>query len=264
MPNNVGSPFSTGGGGYRFESRVGACYLLSLLCGSITRGIDGVTKNVKFQQKFAGNLLDDIVVVTNNGELEKTLSLQVRRRIHVTENNAEFKQLIGECWNMFNGENEIQINIKHDRLGIIVSSLTQNVKDHLLPVLETAKNTHDESIFLKNIFQGGHSQEKRRFVNMFRKILDECSGDQISDKKLWQFLRMLNIMVFDIENDASSDMTKCLGDSITLTEDGDHSKARILFDTLTNISSNLASLGGSVDLDFLRQKTPAFEPKGTH
>ena len=256
MPNDVGSPFSTGGGGYRFESRVGAYYLLSLLCGNITRGIDGVTKNVKFQQKFAGNLLDDIVVVTNNGELEKTLSLQVRYRIHVTENNAEFKQLIGECWNMFNGENNIQINIEHDRLGIIVSSLTQNVKDHLLPVLKIAKNTHDASIFLKNIFQGGHSKEKRCFVNMFRKILVDCSGDQISDKKLWQFLRMLNIMVFDIENDASSDMTKCLCDSTTLTKDGDHSKARILFDTLTNISSDLASLGGSVDLNSLRQKLP--------
>ena len=254
MPNNVGSPFSTGGGGYRFESRVGAYYLLSLLCGNITRGIDGVTKNVKFQQKFAGNLLDDIVVVTDSGELEKTLSLQVRHRIHVTQNNIEFKQLIGECWKMFNDENKIQINIEHDRLGIIVSSLTQNVKDHLLPVLETAKNTYDESIFLKSIFHGGHSQEKRRFVDLFRKILSECSGDQISDKKLWQFLRMLNIMVFDIENDTSSDMTKCLGDSITLTENGDHSKARILFDTLTNISSNLAKLGGSVDLISLRQQ----------
>ena len=254
MSNNIGSPFSTGGGGYRFESHVGAYYLLSLLCGNITRGIDGVTKNVKFQQKFEGNLLDDIVVVTNNGELEKTLSLQVRRRIRVTENNTEFKQLIGECWKMFNGENKIQINIEHDRLGIIVSSLTQNVKDHLLPVLETAKNTHNESIFLENIFQGGHSEKKRHFVDMFRKILDKCSGDKISDKKLWQFLRMLNIMVFDIENDTSSDMTKCLGDSITLTEDGDHSKARILFDALTNISSELASWGGSVDLNSLRQK----------
>ncbi|MGB7000594.1 MAG: hypothetical protein WBE22_01020 [Halobacteriota archaeon] len=69
IDGGLSNPFSTGGGGVTFEQLVGASYLVSLLAGDIPRGLDwGVTKEVSFQHRWSGCLLDDIVIT---GTIEK-------------------------------------------------------------------------------------------------------------------------------------------------------------------------------------------------
>jgi len=255
------SPFATGGGGYRFESMVGGYYLLSLLKGSVTRGIDGITKEVKFQQRFAGHLLDDIVVVTNNGETDKKLSIQVRHKINFSRSDSDFNNLIIECWKMFTNQNGAKFDRANDRLGIAVSSITQKAKDHLMPVLEIARHSHSAESFLTNLTHNAHSEEKREYVKIINDVIFEHEKTVIPDADFWQFLRLLDIMVFDIENENSSDLTKCLDDASYLIENNDMAQARLLLDKLSVISAELAKHAGSVDLPMLKQLISSFHIK---
>lgn len=58
----LASPFSTGGGGETFEKLAGACTLAALLAREELPGLDLTVTKVRFQQRYAGHLVDDIVV----------------------------------------------------------------------------------------------------------------------------------------------------------------------------------------------------------
>lgn len=238
---------------------VGAYYLLSLLKGTSTRGIDGITKIVKFQQKFAGHLLDDIIIIANNGENDRTLSIQVRRRINFTKEDQDFNKLIIDCWKTFKNKNGTKFIVNSDKLGIVVSGVSDKVKKHLIPILEIARATHNADSFFENLSSDSHSQDKKDYLKIIKHIISK-EETQISDIEFWQFLKSLNIMTFDIENDGSSDRTKCLDDSLSLVN-GDIDQAKLLFDKLTSLVADLAKNAGSMDLSMLKQNLTSFRIK---
>ena len=254
----ISSPYSTGGGGYRYESLVSSSYLISLLHGTIARGINGVTKEVKFQQRFTGNLLDDIIIVTTDGEIDKILSLQIRHKITFTS-NPEFKKLIQQCWKMFSNETNVSFNPIHDRLGIIVSHFTQDVKEHLLPLLEIARYSSTHESFFLQISAGGHSLKKEQYLTMFKKIITETTTNPPSDAQIWNFVKVLNIMEFDIEGNTSRDYVHCLHECQNILDTDDQTLVRSLFDKIINLAGDFAKLGSSVSLSSLQEKLSDFK-----
>ena len=91
-PQHISNPYSTGGGGFDFEYLVGTYYLISMLKKSIPLGREeGIINHVKFQAKYSGHFLDDIVVICSN---DCSLSIQVRHTVKFTEKDSEFKSLI--------------------------------------------------------------------------------------------------------------------------------------------------------------------------
>lgn len=95
----ISNPYSTGGGGYNFEYLVGTYYLISMLKKSIPLGLEeGEIEKVKFQAKYDGHFLDDIVLICSNN---CSLSIQVRRKVKFTERDTEFKSIIIECYKNF-------------------------------------------------------------------------------------------------------------------------------------------------------------------
>ena len=65
----VAAPAATGNAGPQFEGKVGAFYLLSLLCGSEPRGLPSATiRAVSFQQRGSGHPLDDVIVQAVNAD----------------------------------------------------------------------------------------------------------------------------------------------------------------------------------------------------
>ena len=104
-PANTGlsNPYSTGGGGVTFEQLVGASYLVSLLVGEIPRGVDwGTIKEVRFQDRWHGCLLDDIVVTSTDGSTERKLALQIKEYLTFSESDPTFTRVMDDCWKTFN------------------------------------------------------------------------------------------------------------------------------------------------------------------
>jgi hypothetical protein len=78
-PKNLSSPVATGGQGTRLEHEVGAFYLALLLLNAVPRGLDGgVITEVRFQQLYAKEPLDDIVVVAKLPDGETKLAIQYK------------------------------------------------------------------------------------------------------------------------------------------------------------------------------------------
>jgi len=73
------SPFSTGGGGVRFELLVAVHYLIALLRQESPRGVpDGVVQEVRLQQRNRDCPVDDIVVTCKSSVSTSSLYLQAK------------------------------------------------------------------------------------------------------------------------------------------------------------------------------------------
>ncbi len=71
-------PYGTGGGGFRFEDRVAAYYLVSILTETASRGLVGeFAVAVRTQRAALGEPLDDLIIDGRVGSNETRLSLQL-------------------------------------------------------------------------------------------------------------------------------------------------------------------------------------------
>jgi hypothetical protein len=90
------SPYSTGGGGTRFEHRLGTVYLVRLLTGgSISELAERVPDRVAFQQSSA-TTVDDIVLTALTADRHSTVRLEiaVRRRPKFIRSDKKTNDLI--------------------------------------------------------------------------------------------------------------------------------------------------------------------------
>src|ERR1043165_3926352 len=95
MTEQLASPYSTGGGGADFETRVLAHSPRCALIESSARGLpaDAVTREVRSQTLHRGFPLDDILVITGGGKL----ALQVKR-------DLVFVDVLRRAWQTFQSD----------------------------------------------------------------------------------------------------------------------------------------------------------------
>jgi len=142
LPSDSGlsNPFSTGAGGATFEQLVGASYLVSLLAGHIPRGLDwGTTREVRFQQRWSGCIIDDIVVVSSDETRDRRLALQLKHNLSFTRSNDMFVRVIADCWLVFTGAMGWPFNPDIDRIGIEIGVFSPKLDAHFRPLLEWAR-----------------------------------------------------------------------------------------------------------------------------
>jgi len=97
LSNRVSNPYSTGGGGTKFEFEVGALFLAALLTDDIPAGIsDGRIQKIQFQAAHAGILLDDIVITVRN-DIQRVIAYRIKHNLKFTKSDNIFKDV---SWNM--------------------------------------------------------------------------------------------------------------------------------------------------------------------
>lgn len=260
-PANTGlsNPYSTGGGGVTFEQLVGTSYLVSLLVGEIARGVDwGTIKEVKFQHRWSGCLLDDIVVTSTDGDTERKLALQVKKDLTFSESDPTFTRVMGDCWKTFNSSLGWEFNQETDRLGIGIGVYQTKVDKHFRPLLEWARTSKDSSEFLQKVSRPiVSSDQKRKYLEIIRNLLSKSKGNGVTDDEIWKFLRCLVVIHFDLENAGSRDSIYCWNRLLDQLKNRDEGQAELFFNTLTSIVAKYARSAGSIDASILRQKIPS-------
>ena len=262
-PANTGlsNPFSTGEGGGTFEQLVGTSYLVSLLVGEIPRGIYwGTIKEVRFQDRWHGCLLDDIVVTSTDGDTERKLALQVKHELTFSDSdsNKEFTRVMDDCWKTFNSSLGWEFNQETDRLGIGIGVYQTNVDRHLLPLLEWARTSKDSSEFLQKVFLPNFSSDqKQKYFKIIRNLISKSKGNEVTDDEIWKFLRCLVVIHFDLEKDGGRDSIYCWNRLLDQLKNRDEGQAELFFNTLTSIVAKYARSAGSIDASILRRKIPS-------
>lgn len=243
-----------------YEYEVGAAYLAAMVCGGAALGTGGTVAEVRFQQRNAGHLLDDLVVVLDEGDGPRRLSLQVRHGLSIGK-TTDFADVIADCWQMFTGGGP-EFDPSTDLLGIAVPHVSGIAHDHYLPVLEMARDSGDAAAFRAGMARGGHSRRRNEFVDFVKRAVEVSGGQDAADDDLWRFLRILRVIVLDMDGPAAAGralaVVNCRG---ALAEPGEGDGGR-LFDALVAVAADLAPKGGTIGTAALWGRLSAFGLRG--
>lgn len=201
------NPFSTGGGGVNFETRVQASFAIALLTQSCVPCLPQTMrpKELKFQNKYDGSNTDDFVLVASDKLGSKCkLYAQIKHEITISdsigseENSSIFSDVIKSAWEDFQNDS---FDKKNDAIALITGPLPKLDIANTLPLLEWARYSSSASEFIKKSnTKGFTSVAKLNKLGALRKQLDYANGNQaITDEQFWEFLRVFYLVSFDLD-----------------------------------------------------------------
>lgn len=201
------NPFSTGGGGVNFETRVQAAFAIALLTQSCVPCLPQTMrpKELKFQNKYEGSNTDDFVLVASDKLGSKSkLYAQIKHEITISdsmgsdENSSIFSDVIKSAWEDFQNDS---FDKKNDVIALITGPLPKLDIANTLPLLEWARYSSSASEFIKKSnTKGFTSVAKLNKLGALRKQLDHANGNQaITDEQFWEFLRVFYLVSFDLD-----------------------------------------------------------------
>lgn len=203
------NPFSTGGGGPNFETRIQAAFTLLMLSGQSAPCLPPfpITK-LKLQGRYEGYHTDDFIAFTQDhqsGEQAKLLA-QIKHDIAITAGNETFSEVIASAWEDFNDDD---FAVGKDAFALITGPLTSVDTNHVRPILEWARYSADETEFFQKISSKGFSSKnKQEKLEAFRAHLTSANNDnQLSDKQFWEFLKSFHIIGYDFDTASGSDLS---------------------------------------------------------
>jgi hypothetical protein len=240
-------PFSTGGGGEGFEKLAGACALAALLAWEEIPGLDLPATKVRFQQRYAGHLLDDIVIDGASRGVRRTLEIQARHRPRLIASDAKFVELVAVFLRAMR-DNPTAMRNDTRRLGLLLDPGTSGWKSlHQLTRLAWAHS--DPAAFYQAIAAQGHTGEPIR-KQLGQLIKAKAAADQASetaeDPELWMLLRGLRVLPWSLDESTGADRTTAINQLRRVLAADDPARAPDLFADLLKLVADLVPLAGGV------------------
>jgi len=243
----LASPFSTGGGGEGFEKLAGACALAALLAREEVPGLDLPVTKVRFQQRYAGHLLDDIVIDGASMGVRRTLEIQARHRPRLTASDPKFVELVAVFLRAMRDNRAAMLNDTR-RLGLLLELGTPGSKSlHQLARLAWANS--DPTAFYQAIAARGHTSEPIR-KQLGQLVKAKAAADRASeiaeDLELWMLLRGLRVLPWSLDESTGAHRTNAINQLHHVLAADDPARAQDLFDALFKLVADLVPLAGGV------------------
>jgi len=271
------NPFSTGGGGVNFETRVQAAFSIIMFTNSCVPCLspDMRAKSIKFQSKYDGANTDDFVINTedqnNNAAI---LFAQIKHEITISEaNDSIFSEVINGAWKDFC---EPSFNHERDVIVLITGPLPKTDVHNTLPILEWAKYSATADEFLKKVRKKGFSSKtKLSKLTAFKSQLTFANeGNPIADDELWKFLKSFKIISYDldsknstvasllcslIDNKSTHSSSLVLAKIITCVQEYNQNAGTLTFDNapkdIKSLFDNVAVANLNVDIKILKERS---------
>ena len=197
----LSNPFSTGGGGAVFETRVQAAFTVLMLTGGFSPCLPPwPIKKIKLQGKRAGYDTDDLIVFVEEPSSKRRAKLlaQVKHSIAITKRDRVFKEVIQAAWNDFN--NVKLFNQGTDAISLITGPLSATDAE-VRTILEWARHSEDAQDFARSVNQTNFSSKiKQTKLGVFGDCLREANGGlALSDDQLWGFLKHFHLLEVDLD-----------------------------------------------------------------
>jgi hypothetical protein len=244
---------ATGGGGFRFENAVAARFLLDLLGGTNTLGVDfGRIIRIDWQARDTGWLADDLVITCKPSGAGRTAALSIKSARQVTR--AGFPEdFVTVAWAQWFGvKTERKLCGSNDAIILVTGTLPDEVKDTWSTLLRDTLLTTPERMAarLSPPASGDGSQSSALQRALFESL--RCpeglrgSGD-IGDATTVDLMRHVRLLQFDFEVLPSRDHVLALADCQRLLKSGGAAEAHGLWDRLIGIA-DAKRTGGTIDL----------------
>jgi hypothetical protein len=243
----LASPFSTGGGGEGFEKLAGACALAALLAREEVSGLDLPVTKVRFQQRYAGHLLDDIVIDGASRGVRRTLEIQVRHRPRLVASDAKFVELVAAFLRAMR-ENPTAVLNDTRRLGLLLE-LSASGSESLHQLARLAWAHSDAAAFYQAIAAQGHTGEpiRKQLGQLVKaKAAADHAGEITEDPELWMLLRGLRVLRWSLDESTGVHRTTAINQLRRVLAGDDPARAPDLFADLFNLVADLVPLAGGV------------------
>lgn len=199
------SPELTGGAGFTYEAYVGACYLVALVAEGSAPGLNHrIVRRVAFQQKSAGEPLDDVIVDASGVGDQSRLRLQVKRQLTISSaaTNTDFREVVVKSWATLQ-KPDFRGNV--DRCGAATGTVAAESLRKLRRVCELARNSTDAaSFFARGEEHGNAGSDFNANIDVFRTILAD-SGINTSNEDLHRLLKHFVVIQFDFLSEEATD-----------------------------------------------------------
>lgn len=252
---SVPSSVSTGGGGDQFEQHVAALALGLLL----VRGIppiltDTSVVEVHLQTRHQGWHTDDLLVIGERSDgSRRQLALQVKRNFRVSASDEDSRATVLGMWNDFGAD---RFDESQDQLAVATLHGTSVLLRDFVSLLECARASVDAEDFERRLslegFLSGRAKEQNRRI---RQILTDGEVESLDEDVYWRFLRVINVLSFDLNTATSQTEAWILSLLAACTADGSGSSeaARTTWATLLKSAGS----GRPVAKGFERGQLPA-------
>lgn len=197
----IASPFSTGGGGLNFETRIQASFTVLMLVGGYSPCLPQLPiQKIRLQGKHKGYQTDDLIVYAEDEQIKRKAKLlgQIKHDISLTEKNTILEEIIVAAWADFN--NAALFKKGRDCIALITGPLKGTDLEFRI-VLEWARSAGDASDFINMVnLSNLSSHTKRQKLSVFKKHLRTANNNtDVSDDELWQFLKTFHLLVYDLD-----------------------------------------------------------------
>ena len=251
----------TAGGGFSFESQVGAWALLQMLSGSppLEPGV-GLITEVHFQTMESGVRLDDLLLVlTFNGE-KRRCAVSVKSNRQVTKKGfpADFVRSAWEQWRVKGAE---LFDKDRDLLCLAVARLNEELAAAWAATLGEAQGGDPERVARRLRNRRQSATLKRELFESLRCPKSICPSGSSGPETI-RMLASIRLFHFDFESSLSDAERNAIGGCQRVLRYGDYETAVKLWKRLIELSDERRRVGGVFDLATLvSQLRSAFEIK---
>lgn len=253
------SPYSTGGGGTRFEHRFGTLLLVRLLSSQPVLELgERAPERVGFQQSPTTSVDDLVAEAGAPGGTSIRLEIAVRRSAKFIRSDQKTKGLVEALVRAdLNAEQNPDPLIER-RLAVAVSGQQQHAQE-VAVLADVARGQSSADAFVELIRTPGMFATRPRLDHLIDmvaaalvEIADEAAGTP--EHRCWSLLRRLWIIQTDLEVGHEGDWTRLVGDLKAVALDASDDAAVALRNRLEELSGELARNAGVVDAAALRRR----------
>ncbi len=201
----LGNPYSSGGGGVIFETRVQTSFVVLMAAGGYVSCFPNypITR-IKLQGRYAGYDTDDLIVFTKASDdgRERKLLGQIKHRIEINKSSDVFGEVIQAAWDDF-GKAHL-FTKGQDVIALITGPLSATDTYDVRMILDWARQSETSEEFLTKVeLENVSSQQKRTKLLAFRHHLEKANdGNDVSDDDFHQFLRHFHLLGYDLDLNA--------------------------------------------------------------
>ncbi|WP_315837572.1 ATP-binding protein [Bradyrhizobium prioriisuperbiae] len=249
----------TAGTGFRNENCIGARFLLDLLAGTNTLGVDfGRIDRLQWQGRDLGWLADDLAIECSaaTGKRAAGISIKSDRQVTGAGFPPDFAATAWAQW--FGVKTECALRGSDDAVVLMVGSLSHDIEDAWSNLLgDTLRTTPDRMLARLAepvIADGSQSSALQRALFASLRCPDELRNEgDASDSAVIQLLCRVRLMRFDFEATPSRDHDYAIRDCQSILRSSNADEAKSLWSRLVAIADDNRA-GGSLDLAGLLAK----------
>ena len=245
MAKQVATPKQVGGGGYTFEDKVSASFLLKMLSSDCPlTASQGQIESVRFQKRVDGWFLDDVVLMLRKPDASTgALAVSVKSNTQITDSGfpSDFNEAV---WEQRLHVGTEQFDVTSDFLSLATAPVDSDVKTGWDGLLTKAIDA-DPADFPTRLATPQYSNgiERSLFQSLHCPTAIDASKTPADTTEL---LKRLRHFQFDFGSAPSNDENDCIAQCADLLRDGGQTEAILLWTQLKTISRELTTSGGDL------------------